>query len=221
METSLHRELKRIYAGEAARTEVRLGRYRIDAMVGEELVEIQHGPLTAIRDKIARLLETHTVRVVKPIVGSKLLVKRRRKNGRSLERRLSPRKGCVLDIFDELVHFTRVFPHPRLTLEVPLVDIEEWRYPGHGRRRWRRRGDFVVEDRKLTAIAGAERLQTAADLVALLGCDLPCEFNSGLLADALGIHRSTAQLIAYVLRKTGAVSVLGRRRSGWIYGRAA
>ena len=39
------------------------------------------------------------------------------------------------DLFDDLVHFTRVFPHRRLTLEVPLVDIEEWRYPGHGRRR--------------------------------------------------------------------------------------
>ena len=45
----------------------------------------------------------------------------------------------MLDLFEELVHFTRVFPHPRLTLEVVLVEIEEWRYPGHGRRRrWRR-----------------------------------------------------------------------------------
>ena len=30
------------------------------------------------------------------------------------------------------VHFTRVFPHRRLTLEVVLIEIEEWRYPGHG-----------------------------------------------------------------------------------------
>ncbi len=56
MESSLHRELKRIYAGEAARTEVRLGRYIIDAVICDEqgcdiLIEVQHGPLTAIRDK--------------------------------------------------------------------------------------------------------------------------------------------------------------------------
>ena len=43
METSLHRELKSLYAGEAAQTEVRLGRFRIDAVVGDELVEVQHG----------------------------------------------------------------------------------------------------------------------------------------------------------------------------------
>ena len=49
-------------------------------------------------------------------------------------------RGTFVDLFDELVHFTRVFPHPRLALEVVLVEIEEWRYPGHGRRRWIRRG---------------------------------------------------------------------------------
>ena len=32
METSLHRDLKAIYAGEHARTEVRFGRYRIDVV---------------------------------------------------------------------------------------------------------------------------------------------------------------------------------------------
>ena len=52
MESSLHRELKRLYAGEAARTEVRLGRYIIDAIICDEhgcdiLIEVQHGPLTA------------------------------------------------------------------------------------------------------------------------------------------------------------------------------
>ncbi len=43
-------------------------------------------------------------------------------------KRLSPKRGTILDLFDDLVHFMRVFPHKRLTLEVPLVDIEEWRY---------------------------------------------------------------------------------------------
>ncbi len=41
---------------------------------------------------------------------------------------------------------TRIFPHPNLTLEVPLVEIAEYRRPGMARRRWRRDGDHVVED---------------------------------------------------------------------------
>ena len=76
METSLHRELKRIYAGDGARTEVRRSSsYRIDAVRDGRLIEIQHGSLAAIRDKIRRLLDAHRVLVVKPIVARKLLVK--------------------------------------------------------------------------------------------------------------------------------------------------
>jgi len=63
------------------------------------------------------------------------LVKLAEKGGEVLGRRLSPKRGQIVDLFDELVHFTRAFPHRRLTLEVPLVEVEERRYPGHGRRR--------------------------------------------------------------------------------------
>ena len=35
METSLHRELKSLYAGDDAQTEVVLDSYRIDAVVGD------------------------------------------------------------------------------------------------------------------------------------------------------------------------------------------
>src|SRR6516165_10016311 len=112
METSLHRDLKRLYAGEAAHCEVRLGRYRIDAIVDGELIEVQHGPLAAIRDKVRKLLAEHRVRVVKPIVASKQLIYLRRKGGKIARKRLSPKRGKLLDLFDELIHFTNVFPHP-------------------------------------------------------------------------------------------------------------
>jgi len=124
METSLHRDLKTLYAGKDAQFEVSLGDYRIDVLSGGRLIEIQHGSLAAIRDKVKTLLADHTVVVVKPIVVQKLLVKRTRKNGPIAGQRMSPKRGKLVDLFDDLVHFTRVFPHKRLTLEVPLVDIE-------------------------------------------------------------------------------------------------
>ena len=81
METSLHRQLKAHYAPDGAQLEQRVGRYRIDVVDGDELVEIQHGSLAAIRDKIAVLVKEHRVRVVKPIVASKHLVKPKRAGG--------------------------------------------------------------------------------------------------------------------------------------------
>ncbi|HEV7223654.1 MAG TPA: hypothetical protein VGN42_13185 [Pirellulales bacterium] len=217
METSLHRELKRIYAGADARSEVRHGKYRIDVVDGDELVEIQHGSLGAIRHKVRELLQTHAVRVVKPIIANKLLVKRSRKQGPIAERRRSPKQGTLLSLFDELVYFTKVFPHPRLTLEVALVDVEEWRYPGRGRRRRYRKNAFVIEDQKLCQVHSTHRFRTAADLAALLPARLPAPFHSGQLSDALGVPRPVAQRIAYCLRETGAARLIGKQGNALLY----
>lgn len=217
METSLHRALKDHYAAGDCPTEVRVGRYRIDVVRGDELIEIQHSALAAIRDKVAALLVEHRVRVVKPIVVTKRLVKRSRKRGKVVDQRLSPKRGRLLDVFDELVHFTRVFPHERLTLEVVLIDVEEWRYPGHGRRRRQRDRDFVVEDRKLVGIRESQRFRQAADLAALVPTALPTPFDTADLAKGFGVPRHVAQQVAYCFRQMGAATVVGRSRNGIQY----
>lgn len=223
METSLHRDLKALYAGEGAQTEVRLGGYRIDAVVGEQLIEIQHSALGAIRDKIRKLLTGHDVLVVKPIVVEKTLVKLDRKDGIVVERRRSPRRGKLLDVFDDLVHFSNVFPHPRLELEVVLLDSEDWRYPGHGRRRRRRAGDHVSFDERLVEVREVHRFRTAADLQQAFchDCELPQQFHTGHLAEAWGVRRFIAQRAAYCLRKTGAIQAVGKQGNAWLYQLAA
>ncbi len=217
MEFSLHRELKEHYAGPAARTEVPVAGYRVDAVLPDRLVEVQHGSLGAIRHKVARLLASHHVLVVKPIVVRKVLVQQTGRGGAIRHRRRSPKVGSVLDLFHDLVHFTRVFPHPRLALEVPLVEIEEWRYPGHGRRRRRRANDFQIEDQRLIEIEQTLTLRKAADLPGLLGVRLPDTFHTGHLAALLGRPRWEAQKIAYCLRETGAVETIGKEGNAWLY----
>ena len=219
METTLHRQLKERYATQGALVEQRVGRYRIDVLQPHQLVEIQLASLTAIRDKITALLKKHRVLVVKPIVVRKHLVKRRRAGGRVASRRRSPKQGTLLDIFEELVHFTRVFPHRRLTLEVLLVEIEEWRFPGHGRRRWRRDNDHQVEDQRLVEVLGVHAFRTAADLCQMLPPVLPQPFHTGHLAEQLGVARSIAQRMAYCLRETGAIQSVGKLRGAWLYKR--
>jgi hypothetical protein len=217
METTLHRQLKARYAGDHARTEAALGRYRIDVLVEDELIEIQHGSLAALRDKVRDLLRAHRVRVVKPIVAGKLLVKRGRRGGRVLERRRSPKRGTLLDLFGELVYFTRVFPHPNLTLEALLVDVEEDRHPGHGRRRRWRGSDHVVADQRLVAVHESLELRVAADLRLLAPCELPAPFDTGHLARALDVQRTVAQRIAYCYRQMGTARQVGKRGNAVLY----
>ncbi len=221
METTLHRQLKELYAGPEALVEQRLGGYRIDAIRNGELVEIQHGGLSAIRTKIAHLLKKHEVVVVKPLVATKTLVRLAKRGGRELSRRLSPKRRTLIDVFDELIYFTRVFPHKRLTLEVPLIEVEERRYPGHGRRRRWRQNDFVVEDQLLVSVMDTHRFQTRADLLSLLPVELVEPFHSGDLATALTINRTLAQRILYCLRHMGAAATCGKAGNAWLYRRAA
>jgi len=221
METSLHRQLKLLYASEGARQEVPLDEFRIDVVVGDELVEIQHGGLSAIRDKVAKLLKKHRVRVVKPIVVRKQLVKLDRAGGRVIGRRASPKRGSALDVFHELIYFTRVFPHPNLILDTPLIAVEEWRCPGHGRRRRWRQGDHVVEDQRLAEVDAVPSYRTAADLWALLPEDLPLPFHSGHLAEKLQVARWIAQRIVYCLRQMGAAEESGKLGNARLYRRSA
>ena len=219
METSLHRQLKEHYAVEAGQLEVACEGYRIDAVRGEELIEIQHGSLAAIRDKIAALLEKYLVTVVKPIVARKKLIKLSKQGGEEIDSRLSPKRGKLLDVFDELVYFTRVFPHKRLTLEVVLVEVEELRYPGHGRRRRRRENDFQVEDQRLISIVETHSFRTLRDIRRMLPRDLPAKFHTGHLAESLDVQRSIAQRMAYCMRETGAIHPVGKQGNALLYSR--
>src|SRR5690606_25966813 len=126
-----------------------------------------------------------------------LLVKLAERGGAEIDRRRSPKRGTVLDVFDELVYFTRVFPHERLALEVVLVEVEERRYPGRGKRRRRSERDFQIEDQRLTRIIGEHRFATAADLLRLLPRRMPRQFHTAHLAARLKAPRWTAQRIAY------------------------
>lgn len=217
METSLHQQLKAHYAGDDGEVEIKLGRYRIDAVQGDLLIEIQHSGLAAIRDKIRTLLKKHRVLVVKPIVATKRIVKRDKLGGKVVSSRRSPKRGTPLDVFGELLHFTRVFPHRRLTIETPLVTIEEHRRPGHGKRRRWRKNDFVVDDQVLVEVGEAPRYQSPADLLRLLPAGLPSPFDTGELAAALKVDRWVAQRIAYVLRETGAAEAVGKRGNAIVY----
>ena len=216
METSLHRQLKELYSRDASQREVWVDGYRVDAVVDGVLIEIQQASLGALRDKTrALLLAQHQVLIVKPLVSRKTLIKRACKGGPVQSRRASPRRQTFLHLFDDLVHFVNVFPHPRLTLEVLLTDQEEDRISIVRRRR--RGKDYRVEDRRLLAVQSRCLLSTVDDLRALLPAGLDRQFTTEALALQAEIPRWLAQKMAYCLRMTGAIQVAGKQKNAILY----
>lgn len=195
--------------------EVTVDGYRIDAVHDGRLVEIQYGSLGAIRDKIRDLLENHDVLVVKPLAARKYLVNKTGRGGRVKSARYSPTRQTFFDLFDDLVHFVNVFPHPRLTIEAVLTEQEEHRVPAPRLRR--RSKGYRVEDRTLTSLGERLRLATADDLFSMLSPELPTHFTTADIARTSEIPRWLAQKMAYCLRKTDAVQIIGKQGNALLY----
>lgn len=218
METSLHRELKYHYAVNGDSVEVSVDGYRIDAIDDQgALVEIQHAGIGAIRNKVAKLLEAdYVVRVVKPIIEQKWIETLEKADGPVIRRRKSPKHSEPLDIFRELIHFTRVFPHPNLTVETVNVHCIEQRV-ARVNKRWRRK-QYRVIDQSLAGVGASDVLATANDLWRLLGYPkLPSTFDTQELAEAIGRPRWVAQQIAYTLNRCDGAEACGKRGNAIIY----
>ncbi len=215
METTLHRQLKSVYCDDPQQHEVVLDGYRIDAVVDGRLIEIQQASLAAIRPKIATLLQSHDVTVVKPLIARKVLVKRARKGGKVQSTRTSPKHATFFDLFDELVNFVTVFPHRRLSLHVLLTEQEEHRVVT-GKKRRRDKG-YRVEDRRLVGIVDRLELRSHSDLRLLLPDTLPQRFSTADIAKQAGVPRWLAQKAAYCLRMTDTAKLVGKEGNTMLY----
>ena len=198
METTLHRQLKRLYARGNDLTEVPVGEFRADATVGKLLIEIQCSRLIAIRHKLASLLDSgHHVLLVKPFAAETTV------HYAPSGRRRTRRRARV-DLFDDLVHLTRLFPHPRLVIDIVFTrQAEERRRAGHSR-------GTVLVDRRLLSVEQIVRLRHGPDLWQLLPTVPAGPYTTRWLADALQTSLWSAQTIAYCLRYCGAARATGR-----------
>lgn len=210
METNLHKALKTLYAGDTS-PEVPLETYRVDAIRDDLLIEVQCAGLAALRDKLHTLLPQHRVLVVKPLIRSTHYIHRR--YSKVVETGTVKHRYGQLRIFDELVHWTKLFPHKNLTLEI--LEIDQWEHRRPPSRGWRRK--HRVEGRALKTIYTRHHIETAHDLLSLLR-DVPDgEFDTQQLAKANRIPRWLAQKIAYVLRAANVIEQVGKRGNAAIY----
>lgn len=218
METSLHRDLKRIFAATPEQVEVTIDGYRIDAIdVRGHLVEIQHAGLGSIRDKIRTLIQSYPVRVVKPLLRTKWVETYETEEAEEPQRRRkSPKHASFLEAFPELLHFTSAYPHPNLTVEVLLVDVIERRIPRP--HRYRRKKQFRVLDQHLHECGESKSLQTHLDLWNLLETPLPKKpFGTAEIAEWIERPRWFAQQVAYVLDRCGVIQQVDKQGNAKLY----
>jgi len=213
-ESSLHAQIKEWYSKEGDRLEEKVDGSVIDIVRGEVLIEIQTGNFASIRNKLTKLLHNHKLHLVYPIPERKWIV-RISKKGRELAKRRSPKKGKLLDIFDELIRIPELFNSPNFSFEALLVHVDEHRCDD-GKGSWRRKGVSIV-DRLLLDVKESFVFSSAADLLSLFPLRLKNPFTNKDLAVALKISIAQARRITYTLRKIGLIELVGKQVRSNLY----
>ena len=68
------------------------------------------------------------MRLIYPIASEKWIVKLDEGRENEVSRRKSPKRGNIVQLFDELVSFPRLLANPNFSLEVAFIQEEEVRY---------------------------------------------------------------------------------------------
>ena len=217
-EGSLHAILKARYAGEDGLTETPVDGYIIDVARGDLLIEIQTTSFSSAKRKLTSLVATHPVLLVHPIPAKTWIVKRPDDPAAKPSRRLSPKRGSIVTLFDQLVSFPTLIAEPNFAIEVLLTHEDQLRHREPGRA-WRRKG-WVIDDRVLLDVIEVRRFERSGDLLELLPDQLPAEFTTADLAGLLCVPRRLAQRMAYCLRELDLIEATSRRQRSVLYRRA-
>lgn len=207
-EGPLHAAIKALLARPGDRLEVPVNRFVIDLVRADgELVEVQTGGFSPLRDKLDVLLDQHRFRVVHPVAAERRII-RAGEGGEVVSIRSSPRRANAADVFDKLVSFPTLLAHPNFTLEILLTREDHLRAPAPVRTRRRTRDPG---ERRLVAVLDHIEVRAPAEALRLLP-ELPWEpFSTRELSALLRCSGLLAQRTAYCLRMLGLIESAGHR----------
>lgn len=210
-EKRLHRILKRTFCQNENCFEVGVGRYVADILEGSIITEIQCGPFAPLRKKLEYYLnETdYSVRIVHPIIVRRMIIRAERETGEIARVRTSPKRESVYHALADLYPLGELLPTPRVTLELALIEAEEFRYSE--RMRYRKKGAY---DSELfpTALTGVVELCSIDDYSALL----PEAFPSGEFSasDVKNLFKLTSRQLYSMLNTLCDIGALERSKQG-------
>jgi len=212
-EKPLHASLKQWYARPGDRFEVPVDGFVIDIVRDDLLIEIQTRNFASINSKLCKLTRSYEVRLVYPVVQEKWIVRSATSGGTAV-RRKSPKRGRLEDLFWELVSIPQLLSNPNFSLEVLMISEEELRRY-EGKRRWRRKG-WVVEGRRLVEVLDRRLFGVSSDWLTFVPDGLQ-SFTTKDLATLADTRRDLAQKMAYCLRHTKMIELIGRQGRANLY----
>ncbi len=207
-ENTLHTDLKWHYSESNEQLEKRVGKYIVDVVREDLLIEIQTTNFSKIKNKIEVLLRENKVKLVHPIIQDKWIVNFDSHFNKIIRRRLSPLHCSYINVFEELIRIPRMISHPNFSIEIILVQIEEIREKS-ARGSWRRNG-WSIYDKKLLNIIESKKFHNPTDFLYFIPRNIGLPFTNKELAEKLEKPLRLAQKVSYCLRKMEILKIVGK-----------
>lgn len=214
-EKTLHSTLKYYYEPNMENHEIKIGPYVADICNEKGIVEIQTRNFSAMRKKLEYLLKTYPVTIVYPVSYTKWLYWIDETTGMISKKRKSPKQGTPLCIFYELYRIKHLLNHPNLSLDIILLNMEEYRLL-NGWSEDRKRGSERYE---LIPIALKEQMSinSIEDYKKLIPKGLPDTYSSKDFKKASGLSLHHSQTALNILTYLGVVKRIGKRGNSYLY----
>jgi len=214
-EKDLHHQIKQYLYKPGDQIEVPYKGFIIDIKRNDLLIEIQTKSLGALKKKLNQLLDINRIRIVHPIIETKEIVVLSSDDS-VLRKRISPKRGDITDVFEELIYIPELFRHMNLELLLLMVSIQEIR-KDDGKGSWRRHGISVI-NAKLKEVHEEHLLVDGIQLLKYLPDQIiHTEFTTKDLSSTMNIKMNRAQKICYCLSKMEIIEPFSKKGNLLVY----
>ena len=216
-EKTIHAVLKNYYEPDLSKQEQKIAGFVADIFTGQEIIEIQTRGFYKLRRKLEAFLPLHPVTIVYPVTHQKWLRWVNEETGEVSKPRKSPKVGSAISIFPELYRIKMFLPNDNLKFHVVLMDVEEYRLLNgwsKDKKKGSTRNDGIPLD-----LFEIITLETVSDFAQLLPTELPEEFTSADLKQALRCNKTLAGVMLNILAHIGVIQKTGKKGNNIVYSR--
>ena len=214
-EKTLHAVLKHYLEPDAEKHEIKCGSYFADVLNDGGIFEIQTRNFGKLRPKLDYFLEFSDVTIVHPIPKLKYVCWVNGETGEIAEKRKSPKKGNLCDLYREMVGLKNYIGHPRLHflfLELELVEyklLDGWS-------RDKKKGSTKI-DRIPSALLGEIRLSAKEDFRMMIPEGLPERFMTKDFKKKAHASDKGASAGISLLKNLGFIRQVGKEGRAYLY----
>ncbi len=214
-EKTVHSVLKNYYSPESINHEIKVGGFVADICNGSDIIEIQTRSFDRLRRKLDIFLSYYPVTIVYPVPHLKWLRWVNPQTGEISAPRKSPKIGTPYAIFPELYKIKSYLKLPNLSLQIVLINLEEYRFLD-GWSRDKKKGSTRC-DRIPTELVDEIHIGSLKDYRLLIPDSLTAPFTSKDFKKATGLSLGDAQTALNILHYLGMVERSGKKGNSYLY----